>query len=212
MQVINCAAGHGQQRRQAVARRDSMAARPANSLKTSKKSREKRKKIRKNRRPRRAVGPHLPPAWVPSRAPAPPQSHPDAQGARVERQAAREDWLQSRRPRGRGMMCAWSCSGSRKLVETRLRGLCIQCSSLPSAFLSHDRLRIGRFACRVRARSFSPSPPTSIGTRNNTLRGQGGGPLDPPRQVPRADKFRAENGSASQSEATWRRQGRRRQR
>ena len=47
-------------------------------------------------------------------------------------------WLQSRRPRGRGMMCAWSCSGSRKLVETRLRGLCIQCSSLPSAFLSHD--------------------------------------------------------------------------
>ena len=41
--------------------------------------------------------------------------HLDAQGARVERQAAREGWLQSRRPRGRGMMCAWSSSGSRKL-------------------------------------------------------------------------------------------------
>ena len=32
MQVVNCAAGHGQQRRQAVARRDSMAASTANSL------------------------------------------------------------------------------------------------------------------------------------------------------------------------------------
>ena len=46
---------------------------------------------------------------------ASPARHPDAQGARIERQAAREDWLQSRRPPGRGMMCAWSCSGSRKL-------------------------------------------------------------------------------------------------
>ena len=41
-------------------------------LKTSKKSRKK-EKSRKSRRLRRAVGPHLPPAWVPSRAPAPPQ-------------------------------------------------------------------------------------------------------------------------------------------
>lgn len=48
MQVINCAAGHGQQRRQAVARRDSMAASTPNShVKTSKKcqKRKKREKI-----------------------------------------------------------------------------------------------------------------------------------------------------------------------
>ena len=41
-------------------------------MKTSEKS---RKKAQKNRRLRRAIGPHLPPAWIPSRAPAPPQSH-----------------------------------------------------------------------------------------------------------------------------------------
>ena len=41
MRVINCAAGHGQQRRQAVARRDSMAARIP--MKTSKKLRKKKK-------------------------------------------------------------------------------------------------------------------------------------------------------------------------
>ena len=53
---------------------------------------------------------------------ASPARHPDAQGARVERQAAREDWLQSRRPPGRGMMCAWSCSGSRKLPSRAREG------------------------------------------------------------------------------------------
>ena len=41
----------------------------------------------------------------------PPARHPDAQGARVERQAARGDWLQSRRPPGRGMMWAACLKG-----------------------------------------------------------------------------------------------------
>ena len=41
--MVNCAAGHGQQRRQAVARRDSMAASQRIPMKTSKKS-PKRKK------------------------------------------------------------------------------------------------------------------------------------------------------------------------
>ena len=47
MQVINCAAWYGQQRRQAVARRDSMAAYPANarnSLEKQVKNRPKKKK------------------------------------------------------------------------------------------------------------------------------------------------------------------------
>ena len=45
MQVINCAAWHGQQRRQAVARRDSMAASRRIPMKTSKKSRKNPQKI-----------------------------------------------------------------------------------------------------------------------------------------------------------------------
>jgi len=72
MQVINCAAWHGQQRRQAVARRDSMAASTPNSHENKVKNAQKRKNI--NRRLRRAGGPHLPPAWVPPRALASPQS------------------------------------------------------------------------------------------------------------------------------------------
>ena len=47
MQVVNCAAGHGQQRRQAVARRDSMAASTPNSHEKQVKNREKRKKLQK---------------------------------------------------------------------------------------------------------------------------------------------------------------------
>ena len=67
MQVINCAAWHGQQRRKDVARRDSMAASRRTPMKTSKKS----PKNRKNGRLPRAMGPHLPPARTPSGAPAP---------------------------------------------------------------------------------------------------------------------------------------------
>ena len=43
MQVINCASWHGQQRRQVVARRDSMAASMPNSHETSTKSRKRKK-------------------------------------------------------------------------------------------------------------------------------------------------------------------------
>ena len=68
MQVINCASWHGQQRRQAVARRDSMAASTPNSHENKYKMANK-ETMRKNRRLRRAMGPHLPPAWTPSGAP-----------------------------------------------------------------------------------------------------------------------------------------------
>ena len=54
MQVINCAAWYGQQRRQAVARRDSMAAYPANarnSLEKQVKNRPKKKKSPKKSAP-----------------------------------------------------------------------------------------------------------------------------------------------------------------
>ena len=71
---------HGtvKQRRQVVARRDSMAASTPNShdcMKTSTKSRKKEKNS-KNRCLRQAMGPHLPPAWTPSRPPAPAQRPP----------------------------------------------------------------------------------------------------------------------------------------
>ena len=69
MQVINCAAWHGQQCRKDVARRDSMAASTPIPMKQVK---NMKKKCKKNRRLRRAGGPHLPPAWVPPRALAPP--------------------------------------------------------------------------------------------------------------------------------------------
>ena len=48
------------------------ASSPNSHVKTSKKS-PKEEKSRKNRRLRRAMGPHLPPAWTPSGPPAPAQ-------------------------------------------------------------------------------------------------------------------------------------------
>ena len=73
MQVINCASWHGQQRRQAVARRDSMAARPANSLKQVK-NRQKEKKCRKIGACCGPWDPISPPHGYPLGPPPPPRA------------------------------------------------------------------------------------------------------------------------------------------
>ena len=92
---------------------------------------------------------------------ASPARHPDAQGARIERQAAREDWLQSRRPRGRGMMRAWSCSGSRKLSSrARSQPLSLAPGTLcPSRGVSQSAVRR---ACVVKFFCPSLAPPVCV--------------------------------------------------
>ena len=72
MQVINCASWHGQQRRQAVARRDSMPQVRRIPMKTSK-NREKKKKIPKKSAPAAGRGNPSPPRmdtlWGPRAGP-----------------------------------------------------------------------------------------------------------------------------------------------